>query len=76
MNRNHEPPGQTANQRTAARIRGKMAEQRLTFQDIGDCLGITRQAAGRRLTGETEWTVNDLEKIGRRLGTTAQELMG
>ena len=74
---NHPPPNgpYTANDRTAAFIRGKMAEQRKTATDLGARLDISRQAAGRRLSGETPLALEDLEAIAYWLGVPLRDLV-
>ncbi|UXE04773.1 helix-turn-helix DNA binding domain protein [Arthrobacter phage Shambre1] len=63
------------NERAAAIIRGKMAEQRLSTQELSGKLGISRQAAGRRVGGKADLTVNDLFKIAGWLGCDPKDLL-
>lgn len=76
MSRDHPPPQEgPLSDRTAARIRGLMAEQKKTTQELGDALGISRQAAARKANGEVNFTVPDLEKIAAWLGKDPKELL-
>jgi transcriptional regulator with XRE-family HTH domain len=71
----NKPPDQTANERTAAFIRGKLAEQRKTATDLAAHLGISRQAAARRLSGETVLNLDDCQLIGDWLGIPVNDLV-
>jgi transcriptional regulator with XRE-family HTH domain len=71
---NHLPPG-TANERTAAYIRGKMAEQRKTATDLAGQLGISRQAAGRRIDGTVTLSLDDCQAISEWLEIPIQNLV-
>lgn len=76
VNQTPEPPPQEPlSDRTAARIRGLMAEQNRTSQELGDALGISRQAAARKLRGEVNFSVPDLEKIAAWLNKDPKELL-
>ena len=66
---------QTANQRTAAFIRGKMAEQRKSATDLAGTLGISRQAAARRISGAVVLNLDDCQAIGDWLGIPIQQLV-
>lgn len=74
---NHPPPNgpYTASERTAAFLRGKMAEQRKTATDLGERLGVSRQAAGRRMSGATVLALDDLETIAHWLNIPLRELV-
>lgn len=71
---NHLPPG-TANERTAAFIRGKMAEQRKTATDLAGILGISRQAAGRKIDGTVTLNLDACQIIAEWLDVPIQQLV-
>lgn len=52
-----------------------MAEQNRTTQELGEALGISRQAAARKARGEVNFTVPDLEKIAAWLHKNPKELL-
>ena len=72
---NHHHHEDTANERTAAFIRGKMAEQRKTATDLAEQLGLSRQAAGRRIGGGVALALDDLETIAGWLKIPIRELV-
>lgn len=74
---NHPPPNGpfTANARTAAFIRGRMAEQRKTATDLGELLEISRQSASRRISGGAALVLHDLEIIAAWLHVPLRELI-
>ena len=57
-----------------ANIRAEMARSGLTQQDIAARIGKTRQAVSRRLTGLTEFRLDELEQIADLLGMPLEEL--
>lgn len=71
----NSPPKETANQRTAAFIRGKLAERKLTATDLAEQLGISRQAATRRLNAETTLDLTDCQIISEWLEIPIQKLV-
>jgi transcriptional regulator with XRE-family HTH domain len=71
----NKPPALTANQRTAAFIRGKLAERKLSATDLAEQLGISRQAATRRLNGETVLNLTDCQIISEWLEIPISQLV-
>lgn len=43
---------------------------------LTEVLGLHRQAALRRLSGEAEWSIDELERLARRYGESLSELFG
>ena len=44
-------------------LTGEMAKNGDTQKDIAKLLGITYASISRRLSGETEWSIGEIEKI-------------
>ena len=63
------------NARTAARIRGLMAEQKKSTAGLAGHLGISRQAAAKKVQGHTGLSVDDLEQIAGWLGVESKDLI-
>lgn len=66
----------TLNEATAAIIRGKMAERKLTTVSLAAALGISRQSAGRKLGGKTAITLDELALIAHWLKVSPAEIVG
>lgn len=74
MNKQERAPN--LNQRTADVIRGKMAEQKKTTISLAETLGISRQAAGRKIGGKTAINMEDLAAIAEWLSIPPAEIVG
>jgi transcriptional regulator with XRE-family HTH domain len=61
---------------TAAAVRGLLASQRRTQQELAVVLGITQSAASRRLTGRTEFSAAEILQIAEWLGVPASRVLG
>ncbi len=59
-----------------AEIRANMARKGLNGGDVASMLGLSRGAVSRRLTGQTDWTVNELTAVASFLGVTVAALLG
>ena len=68
-------PAMREAERIANRIRGLMAERRVSQLALADRLGISRAAMGRRLTGEIALDVDDLAAIARVLEVPVTRLV-
>jgi DNA-binding XRE family transcriptional regulator len=44
-------------------LRYQIARSGLTREDLGKLLGVTKTTIHRRLTGKTEWTLTELQKL-------------
>lgn len=61
--------------RVAAEIRAEMARQRKTGIELAACLDVSQQSASRRLAAETNFDLDELEKVVSWLGIPVGELM-
>lgn len=59
----------------ARRLRGQLAEQRMTLEDLGKVLGLSKMAASRRVNGETPISLAELELIEAATPITAAYLL-
>lgn len=59
----------------AAEVRAEMGRQGWSHQRLAAALGTSRQAAGRRITGEIAWDVAELEIIAAALGVPVSQFM-
>lgn len=59
----------------ARRLRGQLAEQRISQKEFGELTGWGRMAIYRRLTGETALDTNDLEHIEQTTGISVERLL-
>lgn len=44
-------------------LRYQIARSGLTREELGKLLGVTKTTIHRRLTGKTEWTLTELQKL-------------
>lgn len=59
----------------ARRLRGQLAEHRMTLEDLGKVLGLSKMAASRRVNGETPISLAELELIEAATPITAAYLL-
>jgi hypothetical protein len=67
-------PG-TAAQRVATEIRGLMGARKLGTVDLAKHLDVSRHTAARRLNGETDLSINELEAIAAWLDVPVTRIM-
>lgn len=65
------PTGGTATQRAATEIRGLMGARKLSTPDLAQLLSVSRDTAARRINGDVDISLNELETIAEWLGVTA-----
>lgn len=75
MDTESPPRGSNVNDRAAATIRGHMAQQKKSTTALGKILGISRQAAGRKASGATAISLQELHTIAAWLGVQPAELL-
>jgi hypothetical protein len=68
-------PDEPLPQAVARRLRGQLAEHRMTLDDLGRVLGISRMGASRRVNGLTPVTLAELEIIDAMTPITATYLL-
>lgn len=66
---------QTFSGQVAAAIRAEMAWHKFTSNDLAEALEISQRAAARRLNGEVEIGLNELDAIAKWLKVDISELM-
>lgn len=59
----------------AENVRLAMRRKRKTQADMAVVLGFTRQAVSRRLTGQTDFSVTELQRIADFLEVSAADLI-
>ena len=55
--------GETLNAAVARRLRGKLAEHRISASEVARKIGMTQAAVSRRTTGQTPIDLNELQAI-------------
>jgi AraC-like DNA-binding protein len=65
----------TAAKRVATEIRGLMGARNLTATDLANHLGVHRWTAARRIKGETDLSINELEAIAAWLDVPVTRLI-
>ncbi len=65
------PAGGTATQRAATEIRGLMGARKVNAADLAPLLGVSRDTAARRINGDVDISLNELETIADWLGVSA-----
>jgi DNA-binding Xre family transcriptional regulator len=53
-----------------------MAVRRISGTALAEALGITRSTMYRRINGEADWPVDDLERVADFLGIDVMDLLG
>ena len=66
---------QTLSDYAAGEIRAILARRRSTGKELAETLGVSRSWISYRLTGTTEITLNDLERIARALDVDIADLL-
>jgi transcriptional regulator with XRE-family HTH domain len=59
----------------SAEVRAWMARRGLSQEALAERLGISRQALSARLTGRTQWTVDDLAAAAHALNVPIADLL-
>lgn len=62
------PTEVSAASRIGSRVRGLMAEKRVTQEQVGASLGLSQVAISRRLSGRVPFDVNELKAVSVLLG--------
>ena len=65
----------TLNETVAANTRAELARRGVKQADLALTVGWTKATASRRLSGSTEWTATDLDRVATFLGLTVADLM-
>lgn len=60
---------------TARAVAAALAAHRRRTREVADLLGVTPQAVGRRLRGQTEFTAGEIRAIAEWLGVPAGSLI-
>jgi len=66
----------TSTQQIGERIADELYRRRVAKRAFAPRVGMSRTGLYRRLTGETEFTVSQIEAIARELGVTLDWLLG
>lgn len=66
---------ETLNDAVSRRLRGLLAEHRVSATSIAQDIGMTQAAISRRMIGMTEWTLNELDSVCRATGIAMQYLL-
>lgn len=67
--------GETLNDAVARRLRGQIAEKKLSASAIARAIGMTQATISRRTTGHTEFTLNEVQAICDSTGISLEYLM-
>ena len=59
----------------AANVRAEAARRGLTQAKMAALLGMSRMAMSDRFRGRTPWTLDELEDLARKFGTTVEDLL-
>lgn len=59
----------------ATALRRLLREQRISQLRVAETLGRSQQAISRRLNGEVELTISELDEIANLLGRTSAEIL-
>jgi transcriptional regulator with XRE-family HTH domain len=65
----------SVNQHVAQEIRAEMARRRLSQTALAERLGTGQRSISRRLLGEVELTVGDVDQIAQILGMPIEQLL-
>lgn len=66
---------ETLSEAVARRLRGLLAEQRITASALAREMGMKQSSISRRLVGDTPLTLDELSQIAEILGITEVELL-
>ena len=61
---------------TAATVRAEMARRRVPQIKLAQHLGLSQTAISRRMSGETDFTVTELQAVAALLDVPAGDLLG
>lgn len=70
-----EVSDRNAAQRAATEIRGLMGARRLNATDLASVIGVSTSTAKRRMSGETDLPLNELEAIAAWLGVSVGRII-
>ncbi len=59
----------------AANLRAELAARRLNANDLAKVLNVGVRAASRRMSGDIELSLNELDIVSRWLGVTRSQMM-
>lgn len=59
----------------AGNLRAELARRDLTQQEIADQLGISSVQVSRRMRGEVDWRLSELEAVAELLGLGLRDLL-
>lgn len=62
--------------RVAAEIRAEMARQRKSGVELASLLHLSQQSVSRRVNGETDLTLDELEVVARWLDVSLADIVG
>lgn len=63
-------------ERVAGAVRAEIARQRRSRLDLAAAIGVSRATVDRRLAGEQDFTVTELQDAADFLGVKAADLLG
>jgi transcriptional regulator with XRE-family HTH domain len=63
-------------ERVAGAVRAEIARQRRSRHDLAAAIGVSRATVDRRLAGEQDFTVTELQDAADFLGVKAADLLG
>lgn len=66
---------QTHAQAVAANVRAEMARRQVTQATLAAALGVTQQAVSRRLRGDVDFTVSELQAVADVLEVPVADLI-
>ena len=49
-------------------LKSELVYQGLTFQNLADKLGIAKSTISKKVNGITEWTLSEMQEIGKLIG--------
>lgn len=56
------------------KLKGKILEQRLTYEQVADAIGINKVTLWRKLNGRSDWTRHEMEDICTVLGIDSDDI--
>lgn len=63
-------------ERVAGAVRAEIARQRRSRLELANAIGVSRATVDRRLAGEQDFTVTELQDAADFLGVRAADLLG
>lgn len=63
-------------ERVAGAVRAEIARQRRSRLDLANAIGVSRATIDRRLAGDQDFTVTELQDAADFLGVKAADLLG